>query len=68
MPPQAVARGLATVVLQAALREAWEHGCYKVMLATGSKRETTLHFYEQAGFIRGVKTGFVAYPDEKEKT
>jgi GNAT superfamily N-acetyltransferase len=56
-------RGFATAVLRHALNEAWDAGCYKVMLATGSKREETLRFYERAGFQRGVKTGFVAYPD-----
>lgn len=56
-------RGLATAVLRHALNEAWDAGCYKVMLATGSTREETLRFYEHAGFQRGVKTGFVAYPD-----
>ncbi|MBS0631708.1 MAG: GNAT family N-acetyltransferase [Verrucomicrobia bacterium] len=55
-------RGFGTALLQHALAEAWSEGCYKVMLSTGSKRESTLHFYEQAGFQRGIKTGFVAYP------
>jgi len=55
-------QGLGTKVLQHALVEAWQAGCYKVMLLTGSKRESTLHFYEKAGFKRGVKTGFVAHP------
>ncbi|WP_247327142.1 hypothetical protein [Bradyrhizobium sp. 141] len=32
-----------------------EADCYKVHLATGSKRETTLRFYEGAGFHRGGK-------------
>ncbi len=57
-------RGLGTAVLKHALEIAWEHGCYKVMLLTGSKDETTLRFYENAGFERGVKTGFVARPRE----
>ena len=55
-------RGLGTAVLKHALQIAWERGCYKVMLLTGSKNEATLRFYEQAGFERGVKTGFVARP------
>lgn len=56
-------KGLGTAVLRHALAYCWDQGCYKVMLETGSKREETLRFYEQAGFERGVKTGFVAYPE-----
>ncbi len=55
-------KGYATAVLRHALKEAWAAGCYKVMLLTGSKKEETLRFYETAGFRRGIKTGFVAYP------
>lgn len=50
--------GLGRRVLQAALDTAWDANCYKVMLATGSKRESTLRFYEGAGLSRGVKTYF----------
>ncbi len=56
-------KGLGTAILRHALEFSWTKGCYKVMLATGSKREETLRFYEKAGFKRGVKTGFVAHPD-----
>lgn len=55
-------RGYATAVLRHALASAWERNCYKVMLLTGSKTEATLRFYENVGFQRGVKTGFVARP------
>ena len=55
-------RGYATALLKHALASAWERNCYKVMLLTGSKTEATLRFYENAGFRRGVKTGFVARP------
>jgi GNAT superfamily N-acetyltransferase len=55
-------RGFGTRTLQHALQIAWDCDCYKVMLLTGSKNESTLRFYEQAGFERGVKTGFIAYP------
>ena len=60
--PEYRRRGLGTAVLRHALQIAWERGCYKVMLLTGSKNESTLLFYEKAGFERGVKTGFVAHP------
>jgi GNAT superfamily N-acetyltransferase len=53
-------QGIGTRILQAALAQAWERGCYKVMLLTGRQDEATLRFYQQAGFEAGVKTGFVA--------
>lgn len=52
--------GLGRAVLAAALDAAWKADCYKVMLATGSRREETLRFYEGAGFERGGKTFFQA--------
>jgi GNAT superfamily N-acetyltransferase len=55
-------RGIGTRMLRAALEMAWEVDCYKAMLLTGRKDEATLNFYQQAGFIGGIKTGFVAKP------
>ncbi|SRR6266851_2542347 len=52
--------GLGRSVLAAALKAAWDADCYKVMLATGSRRPETLRFYEGAGFERGGKTFFQA--------
>jgi GNAT superfamily N-acetyltransferase len=57
-------RGYGTQVLQHALQVAWNQDCYKVMLMTGRKDEATLRFYQRAGFKRGIKTGFIAYPEE----
>ena len=54
-------RGLGTSILRHALAHAWDEGCYKVMLLTGSHRQETLRFYERAGFRTGVKTGLVAH-------
>lgn len=51
-------KGVGRAVLQAALDKAWRADCYKVLLATGSKRESTLRFYEGAGFTRDAKTYF----------
>lgn len=50
--------GLGRAVLHAALGKAWQANCYKVILATGSRQESTLRFYEGAGFQRGGKTYF----------
>ncbi|HEY3424353.1 MAG TPA: GNAT family N-acetyltransferase [Negativicutes bacterium] len=52
-------KGYGTKVLQKAIDIAQENNCYKVMLLTSSKQEETLRFYEQAGFAKGIKTGFV---------
>jgi len=57
-------QGIGTALLKQALAIAWEHNCYKVMLLTGRKDEGVFRFYEKAGFQRGVKTGFIAYPDK----
>lgn len=55
-------RGMAASLLQAALHEAWAHRCYKVMLLTGRNDESVFRCYEHAGFKRGIKTGFIAFP------
>ncbi len=55
-------RGLATACLTRACGLARAAGCYKVMLLTGSKQESTLRFYEKAGFNRQDKTAFIRWP------
>jgi len=50
-------KGYGKRILEAASNRAWERNCYKVMLMTGSKRASTLGFYESAGFEQS-KTGF----------
>ena len=57
-------KGIGTQILKFALQIAWERDCYKVMLNSGRKDEDTLTFYDNAGFLRGVKTAFVAKPKE----
>lgn len=52
-------RGYGSAILEKALETAKSNGCYKVMLMTGRKEESTLNFYEKAGFKRGLKTAFI---------
>jgi GNAT superfamily N-acetyltransferase len=51
-------RGFGTAVLNKAVDICREQNCYKVMLMTGSKKESTLNFYDRAGFHRGEKTAY----------
>lgn len=53
--------GLASSCLDYAKDIAVKNNCYKMMLMTGSKRESTLNFYEQAGYNRKDKTAFVQW-------
>lgn len=50
--------GFGRRALAHALDVAWQADGYKVLLATGSKQEATLRFYEGAGFHRAGKTYF----------
>ena len=54
-------RGLATACLDFAKEIAERENCYKMMLLTGSKEESTLRFYERAGYNRNDKTAFIRW-------
>lgn len=54
-------KGYATAVLDYAKQIAIEENCYKIMLLTGSKLDSTLKFYEQAGYNRNDKTAFIQW-------
>lgn len=56
-------KGFASTVLNHAKKIAEKEHCYKIMLLTGSKLESTLKFYERCGFNRNDKTGFVLWLD-----
>ena len=54
-------RGLATACLDYAKEIARLENCYRLVLMTGSKLESTLQFYERAGYNRTDKTGFIQW-------
>jgi GNAT superfamily N-acetyltransferase len=54
-------QGHATAVLNHARDIAARESSYKIMLMTGSKRDSTLRFYERAGYNRHDKTAFVQW-------
>jgi GNAT superfamily N-acetyltransferase len=56
-------RGLGKQLMAATLSRAWEAGCYKAMLQTGSRTPATHAFYRAAGFSPDAKTAYLARPD-----
>ena len=51
--------GIGKQIMAATLRAAWEAGCYKVILMTGS-RNPTHGFHRACGFSTDDKTGYLA--------
>lgn len=56
-------KGYATACLNYAKQIAEENDCYKMMLLTGSKKESTLNFYRNAGYNSSDKTAFIQWID-----
>jgi len=54
-------KGYATSVLEYAKDIAVKNDCYKIMLLTGSKKESTLNFYRKAGYNSDDKTGLIQW-------
>lgn len=54
-------KGYATECLNYAKGIAEKTNCYKMMLLTGSKKETTLNFYVNAGYNSVDKTAFIQW-------
>lgn len=54
-------KGYATECLHYAREIAEKENCYKMMLLTGSKKESTLQFYKHAGYNNGDKTAFIQW-------
>ena len=54
-------KGYATACLNYARDFAVKADCYKMMLLTGSKSESTLDFYKRAGYNCTDKTAFIQW-------
>jgi predicted GNAT family N-acyltransferase len=52
--------GLGKQIMAATLRAAWEAGCYKAMLMTGSRDPAVHSFYSACGFSSEAKTAYLA--------
>lgn len=55
-------RGYGKMIMTRTLQHAWNAGCYKVLLMTGSRQESTHAFYRACGFSADAKTGYTARP------
>ena len=53
--------GYGSACLDYAKEIAQKENCYKMMLLTGSKKESTLKFYEKAGYNSNDKTAFIQW-------
>ncbi|MGW4681675.1 N-acetyltransferase family protein [Micromonospora taraxaci] len=54
--------GLGRQIMAGTLQAAWDAGCYKAMLMTGSRTPATHAFYRACGFAPDVKTAYLARP------
>jgi N-acetylglutamate synthase-like GNAT family acetyltransferase len=54
--------GLGKQLMADVLRAAWDAGCYKAMLMTGSRKPATHSFYRACGFSPDAKTAYLARP------
>lgn len=54
-------KGYATACLNYAKKIAEKENCYKIMLLTGTKDESTLDFYRRAGYNSEDKTAFIQW-------
>lgn len=56
-------KGYATDCLNFAKKIAEENHCYKMMMLTGDKEESSLNFYRNAGYNDSDKTAFIQWVD-----
>ncbi len=51
--------GLGKQIMEGTLLAAWNAGCYKAMLMTGSRNPDTHAFYKTCGFLSDAKTAYL---------
>jgi GNAT superfamily N-acetyltransferase len=54
--------GLGREIMAGTLQAAWDAGCYKAMLLTGSRTAGTHAFYRACGFSPDAKQAYLARP------
>lgn len=54
--------GLGKRIMAGTLQAAWDAGCYKAMLLTGSRNPSTHAYYKASGFSADAKTAYLARP------
>jgi GNAT superfamily N-acetyltransferase len=54
--------GLGKQIMADTLQTAWDAGCYKAMLMTGSRTPATHAFYRACGFSPDAKKAYLARP------
>lgn len=59
--------GFGKQIMASTLLTAWEAGCYKVMLMTGSEEPSTYAFYRSCGFDGQAKTAYIARRGEQDR-
>ncbi|MEV4494346.1 GNAT family N-acetyltransferase [Micromonospora arborensis] len=59
--------GLGRRIMADTLQAAWDAGCYKAMLMTGSRTPATHAFYRACGFSPDVKTAYLARPPAPQR-
>jgi GNAT superfamily N-acetyltransferase len=56
-------KGLGKQIMAGTLQAAWDAGCYKAMLMTGSSKASTHAFYRSCGFSGTAKSAYLARPN-----
>ncbi|MCG5466573.1 GNAT family N-acetyltransferase [Micromonospora sp. MED01] len=57
--------GLGRLIMAGTLQAAWDAGCYKAMLMTGSRTPATHAFYRACGFSPDAKSAYLARPSQR---